>query len=125
VEKRLAMVGSFNGFGRFGIEGWSEEDGERHRFEKRRQAERLTRPPWVWRSQPEASRWRLHWPKVATAIASGGVWRCLEEEEARVAGWAAWAGPRWLGGLGQPAGQGQGSGGDKAAEEERNRDGPG
>jgi hypothetical protein len=36
AEKRLAMVGSFNGFGRFGIEGGSGEDGVGHHFEKRR-----------------------------------------------------------------------------------------
>jgi hypothetical protein len=36
VQKRLAMVGSFNGFGRFSIEGGSEEDEVGHRFEKRR-----------------------------------------------------------------------------------------
>jgi hypothetical protein len=30
------MVGSFNGFGRFGIEGGSGEDGAGHHFEKRR-----------------------------------------------------------------------------------------
>jgi hypothetical protein len=36
VEKRLATVGSFNGFGRFGIEGGSREDGAGHHFEKRK-----------------------------------------------------------------------------------------
>jgi hypothetical protein len=35
AEKRLEMVGSFNGFGRFGIEGGSGEDGAGHCFEKR------------------------------------------------------------------------------------------
>jgi hypothetical protein len=58
--------------------------------------------PWVWRSQPEASGQRLHWPKVVAAAASGRVWRRPEEEEARVARWAAWAEPSWLGGLGWP-----------------------
>jgi hypothetical protein len=33
---RRGMVGSFNDFGRFGIEGGSREDGVVHHFEKRR-----------------------------------------------------------------------------------------
>jgi hypothetical protein len=35
---RRGMVGSFNGFNHFGIEGGSGEDGVEHRFEKRRAA---------------------------------------------------------------------------------------
>jgi hypothetical protein len=60
----------------------------------------------------------------AAAAASGGVRHRPEVEEAQVAGWAAWAGPRWLGYLGRPAGQGWGSGGDKATQEEGRGDGP-
>jgi hypothetical protein len=36
AEMRRGMVGSFNGFGRFGIEWESREDVVGHRFEKRR-----------------------------------------------------------------------------------------
>jgi hypothetical protein len=61
---------------------------------------RSTRLPWARRSRLEASGRQLRRPKVVAATASGGVQRRPEEEEALVARWAAWARPRWLGGLG-------------------------
>jgi hypothetical protein len=76
AEKRLAMVGSFNGFFHFGIEGGVERMGRRR-----------TRLGFLGRGGIKA-----------VAAARGGVWRGLEEEEAWVAGWA---GPRWLGILGR------------------------
>jgi hypothetical protein len=107
------------------LKGGAERMGRGTISRRRGQAMRSTRLPWAWRSRPEASGWRLRQPKVAAAAASCGVQRHPEEEEARVAGWATWARPRWLGGLGQLVGQGRASGGDKAAQEEGRGDGPG
>jgi hypothetical protein len=107
------------------LKGGAERMGRGTISRRGGQAVRSTQLPWAWRSRPEASGWRLRQPKVAAAAASCGVQRHPEEEEARVAGWATWARPRWLGGLGRLVGQGRASGGDKAAQEAGRGDGPG
>jgi hypothetical protein len=56
---RRGMVGSFNGFGRFGSEGGSRGDG----------AAQSIRNPWARRSRPEASWRQLCRPKVAAVAA--------------------------------------------------------
>jgi hypothetical protein len=94
------------------LKGGSGEDGARHHFERRRAGSTVDSTSLGAEKSGRS-------PARCAAAASGGVWRRPEEEEARVARWAAWARPRWLGqagrgvgrwavSLGQSVGQGAG-----------------
>jgi hypothetical protein len=48
------MVGNFNGFNRFGIEGGVERTGRGTVLRRGGQATWSSRLPWAWRSRPES-----------------------------------------------------------------------
>jgi hypothetical protein len=78
---RRGMVGSFNGFSRFGIEGGSREDGAGHHFEKRRAGGTIDSASLGTKELARGMGRRLRWPKVVAAAAR----RCWRKT---TAGWA-------------------------------------